>query len=177
MRSVIYTMILITTIKLFQSENWTVSVCTIYPLCWWQDFHLLLPICIRPWFRKLYSYCYGVHTLEACTVVTSYIMIRKFSLDMVFVQPHAQPSKPLHERKKSVSYSFKSQHHHPFLDNVIVDACMQFYKPLCSDTQLVHFVLPSVHLQCIEEASSMKVLTSNVMAAITKHKVSVLKLM
>ena len=50
-------------IKLFQSENWTVSVCTIYPLCWWQNFHLL-PISIRPWFRKLYSYCYGVHTLE-----------------------------------------------------------------------------------------------------------------
>ena len=43
----------------------------------------------------------------------------------------------------------------------------------CSFTQLVHFALLSVHLQCMEEASSKKVLTSNVTAVVTKHKVSV----
>ena len=59
----------------------------------------------------------------------------KFSLDMVFVQPHAQPSQPQHGRKKSVFYNFKSQHHHPFMHYVLVDACMSF-RPLCRDTQL-----------------------------------------
>ena len=51
--------------------------------------------------------------------------------------------------------------------------CMHVYifKPLYRDTQLVYFALPSVHLQCMEGASSKNVLTNNVMAAITKHKV------
>ena len=92
--------------------------------------------------------------------------MRKFSLDMVFVQPHPQPSQPQHERKKSVSYSIKSQHHHPFLHNVLVARCMWFHTTC---TLCFTFCVP----QCMEEASSKKVLTSNVTAAITKHKVSV----
>ena len=48
------------------------------------------------------------------------------------------------------------------------------FEPLCRDTQLVHFAFSSVHLQCMEQANSTKILTSNVMIAITEHKVPVL---
>ena len=40
---------------------------------------------------------------------------KMFSLGMVFVQPHSQSNHAQHGRKKSVSYSFKVQHHHTFL--------------------------------------------------------------
>ena len=74
----------------------------------------------------------------------------KFSLDMVFVQPHAQPSQPQHGRKKSVSYSFKCQHHHPFLDNVLVDAFM--YIVLSLSTIEIHNLYTSLYLLCTYNA-------------------------
>ena len=40
-------------------------------------------------------------------------------------------------------------------------------KPLCKNTQFVHFALPSVHLQYMEGATSTKVLTSNMTASIS----------
>ena len=46
------------------------------------------------------------------------------------------------------------------------------FKPLCKDTQFVHFALPSVHLQYMEEASSTNVLTSNVTASVTMQSFS-----
>ena len=62
---------------------------------------------------------------------------KMFSLGVVFVQPTSQPSQPQHGRKKSVSYSFKGQHHHIFLHTVL---CMHTIPVhLCGSTQVVYF--------------------------------------
>ena len=148
-------------LKLFQSEN-CVSVYHDYPLYWWQNAYLFLPISIGACLNGLesYRYRYWLHTLEA-----QYVTMKKFSLDMVLIlEPHTQPSQPQHERKKSVSYSFRVSTTTPSW-TMSLHACS--FRSLSVEvyTQLVHFTLPSVHLQCMEGASSKKVLTSNVTAA------------
>ena len=93
----------------------------------------------------------------------------EFSLDMVLIlQPHTQPSQPQHRRKKSVSYSFKCQHHH--LLGQCPCRCMHVVLSLSYRGYTTCTLHSSVHLQCREGASSKNVPT-NVMAAITKHKV------
>ena len=69
-----------------------------------------------------------------------------------FVQPYSQPLQPQHWWKKSVSYSFKVEHHHTFLHTVLY-RYIQFLVHLCGSTQL-HFFLQCTWSVCVNLSST-----------------------
>ena len=94
------------------------------------------------------------------TVVNNYITMRKFHLIWCLCNlMHNLHNHSMEERSHSPTVSNVNATTPSWTMSLQMHACS--FKPLCSDTQVVHFLLPSVHLQCMEGGSSMKVLTSN----------------
>ena len=127
--------------------------CTIYPA----SVPVTDLLSIRSYCQGLesYSYCY---IDSACVEHSCQQLLRNFHFIWCFVQPHSQPLQPQHWWKKSVSYiSFKVQHHHTFLHNVLY-RYIQFLVHLCGSTQL-HFFLQCTWSVCVNLSSTNSVHT------------------